>query len=147
MPSNPYSSKIAAAFLIELGLYLKGKHLGHVTGEAGGYHVSGERYAPNVGFIRYEKQPELARSGDNPNPPDLAVEVVSPTDSDKKLSIKISNYLAAQTTVIVIYPQEQEVAIHRPGQPVDLLDAGDTIANIDVLPDFTLAVKDLFSSL
>ena len=121
VPSNPYSSKIAATLLIEIGIYLKKNNLGHLTGEAGGYMVSGERYAPDVAFISFAKQKKLARTGYNPNPPDLAVEVVSPTDSEKKLSIKVSNYLADQTTVVVIYPDEQEIAIHKPGERVIVL--------------------------
>jgi Uma2 family endonuclease len=141
VPSNPYSSQIAARFLIELGIFLKGQDLGHVTGEAGGYQVSGERYAPDVAFIRKERQPQLVKSGYNPLPPDLAVEVFSPTDSEKKLSIKISNYLAAGTMVVVIYPDEREIAVHRPGQPVILLGPDDTFDGGDVLPGFTVAVK------
>jgi len=57
VPSNPYSSQIAARFLIELGIYLKTNDRGHVTGEAGGYQVSGERYAPDVAFISKVRQP------------------------------------------------------------------------------------------
>lgn len=144
VPSNPYSSKIAAIFLVELGIYLKGNDIGHITGEAGGYIVSGERYAPDVAFISYEKQENLARTGYNPNPPDLAVEVVSPTDSEKKLSIKISNYLADQTTVVVIYPDEKQVAIHQHGQPVILLGSDDILFVDSILPDFQVSVADLF---
>ena len=144
VPSNPYSSKIAATLLIEIGIYLKTNNLGHLTGEAGGYMVSGERYAPDVAFISFVKQKELARTGYNPNPPDLAVEVVSPTDSEKKLSIKISNYLADQTPVVVIYPDEQEIAVHKPGEPVIILGIEDTLSVESVLPNFKVAIKNIF---
>jgi len=144
VPSNPYSSKIAATLLIEIGIYLKKNNLGHLTGEAGGYMVSGERYAPDVAFISFAKQKRLARTGYNPNPPDLAVEVVSPTDSEKKLSIKVSNYLADQTTVVVIYPDEQEIAVHTPGERVIVLGIEGMLTVESVLPNFTVAVKDIF---
>jgi Uma2 family endonuclease len=146
VPSNPFSSKIAATLLVEIGIYLKKSNLGHLTGEAGGYMVSGERYAPDIAFISFAKQREMARTGYNPNPPDLAVEVVSPTDSEKKLSIKVSNYLAAQTTVVVIYPDEREIAIHKPGERVTILGIEDTLTVESVLPNFKVAVKDIFPS-
>lgn len=59
VPSNPYVSKIASRISGELYIYLKTHDIGHLTGEAGGYMVGGERYAPDVAFISYEKQAEL----------------------------------------------------------------------------------------
>ena len=43
VPSNPYSSKIAMIIGAKLLAYTEHKKPGHVTGEAGGYMVSGER--------------------------------------------------------------------------------------------------------
>lgn len=144
VPSNPYSSYISGWVHTFINMYLLKHPIGFATGEQGGYMVSGERYVPDVAFISFAKQKELARTGYNLNPPDLAVEVVSPTDSEKKLSIKISNYLATQTSVIVIYPEEQEIAIHKPGEPVVILGIEDTLTVESVLPNFKVAVKDIF---
>ena len=78
VPSNPYVSAISAQIIFLIKLFLhQHKIKGHVTGEAGGYMVAGERYTPDVAYISYEKQPQLAKSGYNPNPSDLAVEVIS----------------------------------------------------------------------
>lgn len=97
VPSNPYVSKIAEIILTFFNLYIFKNPIGHVTGEAGGYMVSGERYAPDVAFISSLKQPELVKEGYNPNLPDLAVEVVSSESrrENQKLTIKLGNYLAA----------------------------------------------------
>lgn len=143
VPSNPYSSYIASRFNRRLAAFVEDHDLGFVTGEAGGYQVSGERYAPDVAFISNVKQSHLVRTGYNPNPPDLAVEVFSPTDSDKRLSVKVSNYLAAGTMVVVIYPEDREMVVHRPGQPVIVLGPDDTFDGGDVLPGFMLAVADV----
>lgn len=145
VPSNPYSSAVAARLLVALGIFLKGKNLGHLTGEGGGYMVSGERYAPDVAFISKERQPELPHGGYNPNPPDLAVEVFSPTDSEKSLRIKLANYLAAGTLVWVVYPETREVEVYAPGQPVRILDIKGTLDGGQVLPGFRLEVADLFA--
>jgi Uma2 family endonuclease len=143
---NPYASKIAGIIAGELYIFLRGKNLGHLTGEAGGYQVFGERYAPDVAFIRKEKQPELAHEGYNPNPPDLAIEVDFPSTykSQKELRTKVANYLAAGTMVWVVMPETQEVEIYIPGQPMKLVKLDGVLDGGDVLSGFTLPVKMIF---
>ncbi|MAU09403.1 MAG: hypothetical protein CL607_06255 [Anaerolineaceae bacterium] len=145
VPSNPYSSQISARILIELGIFLKASDIeGHLTGEAGGYMIAGERYAPDVAFVSKDKQAQLARTGYNPVPPDLAFEVVSPTDNERFVITKVTNYLYAGVVVVVVYPQEKTVAVHRVGQKVDMLENDATLTLPDILPGFSLAVKDIF---
>jgi Uma2 family endonuclease len=147
VPSNPFASKIAATILIALGIFLKGKNWGHLTGEAGLYMVAGERYAPDVAYISRARQPELAREGANPNPPELAVEVISDESNaqeQRELRLKLSNYLAAGTMVWVVYPVSQLVEVHRPGKPVQLIGMEGTLDGGDALPGFTLAVREIF---
>ena len=146
VPSNPYSSKISIRIARYVGAFVDDNELGHVTGEAGGYMVGGERYAPDVAYISYEKQPELATEGYNPNPPDLAVEVVS-SDSvseNEKLTIKVANYLAAGTVVWVARYSKEQFEIYRSGQPVVTLRKGDTLDGGDVLPGFKVKIDDIF---
>jgi Uma2 family endonuclease len=145
VPSNPYVSEIASTISFFLKSHLRERGIkGHITGEAGGYMVSGERYAPDVAFISAARQPELARSGYNANPPELAVEVVSPTDPEGKLSIKVANYLAAGTLIWLVWPADKQVHVYAPGQPVKVLSADGVIDGGDVLPGFTLAVSEIF---
>ncbi|MEO1286779.1 MAG: Uma2 family endonuclease [Chloroflexota bacterium] len=146
VPSDPYVSQIAliiGAFIIT---FIKKHKLGHATGEAGGYMVSGERYAPDVAFISYEKQPEIAKSGYNPNPPDLAVEIISDgnTTEQKRLRVKLTNYLAAGTVVWVVDPEEKTVEVHQARIPVKVYREDDTVLGEPVLPEFKLKVADIF---
>lgn len=144
MPSNPYCSYIAARILIRLGIYLLENDLGFVTGEGGGYAVGEDVYAPDVGFIRRTRVHELARSGFNPVPPDLAIEVVSPTDSERKLRLKIFNYLSHGVHVWVVYPDDFTVEVYVPGGAVQVL-ARDAVLTVpDLLPGFELPVADVF---
>ncbi len=145
VPSNAYTSAIAGVIFGELYIFLKGKDLGHLTGEAGGYMVSGERYAPDVAFISKARQPELAKEGYNPNPPELAVEVKSPSDRDDLLRIKIGNYLAAGTLVWLVRPEDKMVEVYKPGHPVKVVGLDGTLDGDDALPGFTLAVKVIFT--
>lgn len=140
--SNPYSSKIASRFNRYLTAHVDDNDLGHVTGEQGSYQVSGERYAPDVAYISCARQPELAKSGYNPNPPELAVEVVS-SDS-ATLTTKLGNYLAAGTVVWIVRPERESVEVHQPGQPVQTLREKDTLIGGAVLPGFKLALNQVF---
>jgi Uma2 family endonuclease len=146
VPSNPYSSFIAGIILTALMNFVLKHKLGYVTGAAGGYMVSGDHYAPDVAFISKEKQPQLATDGYNPNPPDLAVEVISSNRADEldRLRIKINNYLAAGTVVWVVQPVSKQVEVYISGKPVKIYREGQTIPGGLVLADFKLAVNDIF---
>ena len=146
VPSNPYVSKIAGLILTFINLYLFEHDLGHATGEAGGYIVSGDRYAPDVAFISYEKQPELARSGYNPNPPDLAIEVLSSESraEEDRITVKLSNYLAAGTVVWIVRVEDETIEVHRPGQRVQIVRKAQSIDGGDILPGFDLPLSQIF---
>lgn len=145
VPSNPLSSKLAILVAGAFLNYLQHNDIGHVTGEAGGYRVFGERYAPDVAFISYARQPQLPYDQQyNPNPPELAVEVISPSDSPEALRIKIANYLAAGTIVWVFNRVARNVEVYAPGQPVRIVELDGILDGGDVLPGFRLAVKDIF---
>lgn len=147
VPSNPYVSKIAGVIFGEIYIHLKKHDLGHLTGEAGGYVVSGQQVAPDVAFISYHRQPELVKKGYNPNPPEFAAEVISdPTNSEEqaKLRLKLTSYLAANVRVWVVNPDTQRVEVHQVGQPSQVFKVGDTLTLDDILPDFELKVSDIF---
>jgi Uma2 family endonuclease len=142
--SNNYSSEIAMLIGAMLLVFVRENDLGRVTGADGGYVVSGDRYIPDVAFISKERQPEPSHAAYNPNPPDLAVEVLSPTDAPEVVRIKIVNYLHAGVTVWLVNPDKRQVEIYVPGQMADTVGIDDTLDGGDVLPGFRLAVKDIF---
>ena len=144
MVSNNFASKIAARILVKIGSYVEAHDLGHVTTADGGYKVAGERYMPDVGFISKARQPKSSHDTWNPLAPDLAVEVVSPTDRSREITIKVANYLSAGTLLWYFYPDEQEVNVYAPGKPVKTLGINDTLDGGQVLPDFKVALKDIF---
>src|SRR5579859_1699904 len=102
--SNSLSSRIAARILIRVGSYVEAHDLGYVTDAQGGYRVSGEDYMPDVGFISKAEHPTGPRETWVPYAPDLAVEVVSPSDRKSEIADKVANYLVAGTCVWYFYP-------------------------------------------
>jgi Uma2 family endonuclease len=148
VPSNPRASEIAQLVAFYIRLYLREHQIaGHVTGEQGGFMVDGERYAPDAAYISTGRQPELVEEGYNPMPPELAVEVELPSTaaSERRLRVKLYHYLVVGTLVWVIYPETQEVEVHQVGAAPRTLRLEDALTGGDVLPGFTLTVKDIFA--
>lgn len=142
VPSNAYSSKIAMFIVAALLWFLRDRDWGHVTGEQGGYIIAGQPFAPDVAYISRERQPELLEEGYNPNAPEFAVEVVSPSDRMEKLEEKLAVYAEAGVVTWVIFPKRERVEVRVPGQPVKVAGIDDTVDAGDVLPGFKMAVRD-----
>ncbi|MDX2268498.1 MAG: Uma2 family endonuclease [Bryobacter sp.] len=78
-------------------------------------------------------------------PPDLAIEIVSDSDSAKDLDDKIRLYLKhGARAVWVVWPEDQRIDIHQLGQPVRAYHAGETLANEEPIPSFRLSIAALF---
>ena len=142
--SNNYSSLVAMRIGARLLVFVENRQSGYVTGADGGYVVSGERYIPDAAYISKERQPDPSHEAYNPTPPDLAVEVLSPTDEPDRMRFKIVNYLRAGTTVWVVDPEKHHIEVYAPGSAPQIVRQDGTLDGGDVLPGFTLAVKDIF---
>jgi Uma2 family endonuclease len=144
--SNSEASEIAMRVGAKISNHVEAHQLGRVTGADGGYKVSGEDYIPDVAFIANARQPKRPNVAWNPLAPDLAVEVVSPTDRPGVIADKAVNYPLAGTLLWYVFPDDKQVKVYEPGQPAKTLSIGDVLDGGKVLPGFKLAVKDIFPS-
>jgi Uma2 family endonuclease len=142
--SNNYSSRIAASIASIVGAYVKANKLGYITGADGGYVVSGERLIPDIAFMSKARQPQPSKATYNPLAPDLAVEVLSPSDDDSNVRLKLTSYLNAGTTVWIVDPDAETVEVYIPKQQPSKLSIKDTLSGGDVLPGFEIAIRDIF---
>lgn len=146
VPSNPYSSKIGMLIAIAIGIFLKVNQItGHITGEAGGYIIAGARLAPDVAYISKARQAKLVKRGYNPNPPELAVGVISPDDKPEAVANKIKKYLEAGVLLWVVYPEQQQVEVHKSGFAVQIIGLDGSLDGATVLPGFMLPVREIFA--
>jgi Uma2 family endonuclease len=78
-------------------------------------------------------------------PPQLAAEVETNTTatSERRLRTKLYHYLAAGMVVWVVYPETEEVEIHQVGRAPQVLTIDDTLNGGEVLPGFSLPVRDI----
>ena len=79
-------------------------------------------------------------------PPDLAVEVVSPSNTRAEIREKVLEYLAAGARLVwVVDPRTRSVTAYRSRTDVRQVTGADTLDGHDVLPGFRLRVADLFA--
>jgi len=146
MVSHRNSSKLAGKIFGFIFMYLNKHAIGELTPADGGYHVGEHRFIPDVGFVTNEKsaQAKIVEGYLN-QAPDLAVEVISPTDKTAVINRKIAAYQEANVLLWVVYPEEQEFHIYAPNYaPTQIFTIKDTLTGGDVLPDFVLTLSDIF---
>lgn len=102
-------------------------------------------YVPDLSYVAQERltgERYLHRA------PDLAIEILSPGQHIAHLLDKIQFYLLhGVRQVWVIDPETSTVAVHAPGEEVQVLGEGDLLVGGDVLPGFSLAVKEIFAQI
>jgi len=79
-----------------------------------------------------------------PYMPDIAIEVQSPDQSDKLMQDKGAYYLANGSKMVwLVYPRQQLVEVLTPTER-HLLTIDDTLMGGDVLPGFSVAIREIF---
>ncbi len=132
--------------------HVRTKRLGVVVGAETGFKLKSNPdtvRAPDIAFVSRERVeaegiPDTYWQG----PPDLAVEVISPSDTLYGVEDKVATWLAAGTRLVwVVHPKRRVVLIHRPQAEVTTLGESDTLDGADVVPGFQCAVSDVFREL
>ena len=76
--------------------------------------------------------------------PDLAVEVLSPSNRHRDMQAKVTNYLSAGASMVwLLDPEREVVTVHTPGGE-SVLGIGDRLTAPELLPGFEVAVRDVF---
>lgn len=101
--------------------------------------------APDVAFISKERLPSEIPVGFFEGAPDLAVEVVSPSDTSEEIEAKVIDYLKSGVRMIwVVYPKNQTVAVYTSLLDVKVLTKADTLTGGEVLAGFSCGVAQIF---
>lgn len=80
-------------------------------------------------------------------PPDLCVEVVSPTNTWTEIFTKVGEYLKIGVLAVLVFdPDTFTASVYRDqqGTPQQMFNRGDTLTLPDVLPGFSVEVKKFF---
>ncbi len=143
-PSGYESDEVAFQVGAILWNWIKPRQLGRITGSSAGFSLANTR-APDVSFIRAERLPRSPR-GYATVPPDLMVEVKSPTDRIDHLRDKIDEFLDQGTVVgILVNPEDHTVEIRRLNHAPVVLHDDDVLTVPDLLPGWQVPVSELWS--
>ena len=143
------SSTVASLISKFLWIWLDAGHPGHVTRSDGGYTIfrwaPGDVRMPHVSYISRARLPSVPARGWVSVPPELAVEVVSPTDRFIDVEDKARDYIRAGVDLVwVVVPSTRSVHVWRKDGSRAVLQAGETLSGEDVLPGLSIPVSDLF---
>ena len=147
-PAGARHGFIAARLSLSIGAFAEAHDLGRIFAAETGFRLASDPdtvRAPDVAFIRGERATVVAREPGFPHgAPDLAVEVLSPSDAPSEVREKTAAWLeAGALAVMVVDPDAGTVTIdHRDGSRT-LFGSRDIVVLPDLLPGWSTAVADL----
>lgn len=149
-PSAYGPSRVSGKVIVRMGTFIDEHKLGEYGTADGGFRLASDPdtvRAPDAWFVRAERvRAGVDEVGFFAGAPDLVVEVLSPSDRFVDVMLKVRDYLEAGVRLIwVLDAQSHITAVFRPGAPVRFLEPDDTLDGEDVLPGFTLPLRDVFS--
>ncbi len=127
--------------------YFAKVHLGEALLSENLYGLSANtRRAPDVAVILGDRQEELKNAKVIPIIPEIAAEVLSPSETPRMIHRKLKQYFEAGVKEVwLIDPDSQEIEIWRGATlPDHPLAAGETLTS-PLLPGFELPLGDLFA--
>ncbi|MGH7571153.1 MAG: Uma2 family endonuclease [Gemmatimonadota bacterium] len=103
--------------------------------------------APDVAFVSRDRLPPPKESlGFGRLAPDLAIEIVSPSNRAVEILDKVEDYLEAGTRLVwVVEPRRRSVTVYRSRTEIQLLREEDALDGVDVLPGFSVTVAEIFA--
>jgi Uma2 family endonuclease len=145
-PAGQEHGRIAMNLGSRLAQFVRERSLGVVFAAETGFLLRRQPdtvRAPDVAFVASARQ--SAAEGFFPGAPDLAVEVVSPSDSFVEIEEKVLEWLGAGThAVVVVNPRKRAVSVYRAKDNIRLLTESETLDLSFVVPGFSIAVQALF---
>ena len=143
-PTSMEHGEISSNVILHLSLHVFEHQLGRLYTAGTTFHLGDRVVKPDVAFVLMERLPENRCKG-SPIPPDLAIEVVSPSDKHYDVTEKALAYLKAGTRLVwVIEPVAKTVMIYRSETDFTVLNCEDTLTGEDVVEGFTCPVAQLF---
>ena len=149
-PAGHMSSFYEMRVGIKLSAFIDENKLGRTYSSNGGFRLASNPdtvLAPDASFVRQERV-DAVGDGDGyfPGAPDLAIEVISPSDRYTEVEAKVEEWLNAGTLmVVVVNPRNRTVRVYRSLTDSILLTEANTLDGGDVVPGWRLPVSDIFA--
>jgi len=150
-PMGAFETVLASWLCHLLNSFAAGKKLGLAVNETlFVLHVSRNlQRRPDVAFVSYTRWPTavVARESAWNVVPDLAVEIVSPTNLAEEIDGKVTDYFQSGVRLVwVFYPDTGRVYVYPSPTQVSILERTDTLNGGEVLPGFQLPIVRLYEA-
>ncbi len=148
-PAGVGHGKVGTRVIILIGQFVLSHGLGEVLSCDTGFRLRRDPEtlrAPDVAFISKERCALIADPEKFSDvPPDLAVEVLSPSNAGMDMGRKIEQYLAAGVrSVWVLEPRARTLTVYRPGEPPLTLNDPDATVEDPCLPGFRCRLAEFW---
>jgi len=148
-PAGFDHGRFASRIVTALENHVAPRELGVVTTAEAGFQLAHQPdtvRAPDVAFVRAERIPSCGVKGFFQGAPDIAVEVVSPSDRTGEVAAKVHGWLQAGCSMVwVVDPENRIIAVHAARKDVVILTETETLLGDDVLPGFSMPVAKVFA--
>jgi len=139
---------VAANLSMTLNQFVRQHKLGEVlVGEIGIFIQRGpDRIrAADIAFVSTERLAQTTESGYLKTAPELAVEIISPSDRWQGVRAKLEDYFTIGVhRVWIVEPDNRAVLVYRSSTEMRKLSEGDTVIGEGALDGFSLPVAELF---
>ena len=150
-PSGWKHGEVVSELHILLGRHIKDNDLGRLFGAETGFLIASDPdtvRAPDIAFIAKENLPNSDPSDAFwPGAPDLAVEVLSPSDRTGEVDEKIQDWLTAGVRLVwIVDPKLCTVTAYRSATDVTTHTATDQLEGGRIVPGFLCQIAEIFRS-
>ena len=147
-PANFQHGNIISRIYSPLGMAVYEGKLGELADGQTGFRLqSGDLYCPDIAFVASERAIVHRRMKATffEGAPDLAVEVLSPSDTVGVLEEKLAQFFAEGMQLAwVVHPRLRTVHVYRSAVNVSVVGEDGFLDGEDVIPGFRLKVADIF---
>ena len=144
-----YESYLGTLLAQFLGVFVRENNLGIVLGADGMMRLSpGLVRIPDVSFISWERLPErkVPRQAIARLAPDLAVEIISRSNTPEEMDRKLHDYFTAGVRLVwYVYPESREVRVYTTPEHLTTVTEQQTLEGGEVLRGFRLELKTFFA--
>lgn len=144
-----YESRLALLLGFYLEMFLTDHNLGAAFGSDTSFRVPGGRIrTPDVSFYRWKQLAPNFSPEDRifDTAADIAVEVISLSNTRQEMATKLTDYFAAGTQrVWYVYPKERRVRVFSAVDKSRDLSEDDSLTDAELLPGFSLSIRAWFA--
>jgi len=148
-PAGPIHGRLAMRMAAHLFQHVEAHHLGTVYAAETGFQLTQDPdtvRAPDVAFVSRQRLEAVGEiEGYWPGAPDVAVEVISPSDRYTDVEDKVVEWLAAGSQmVIVVNPRQRSVTVYHSRTDMVRLTEEDVLDGGAVVPGWQLPITEVF---